>query len=80
MKCGHTFCRRCITGVDVCPLHGAKLSSRIIPNLAILEQIKSLEVYCRYGVRRKEAEKIGEKELEGEEHVVEFEVNPEGRI
>jgi len=61
-------------------LHGAKLSTRIIPNLAILEQIKSLEVYCRYGVRRKEAEMSGEKGSEGEEQAVDFEVNPEGRI
>ncbi len=54
-KCGHTFCRACITqqGKPLqCPLDRIALRTEdLIPNLAVSQQINDLLVYCKYGTK-----------------------------
>ncbi|KAK2184415.1 hypothetical protein NP493_264g02015 [Ridgeia piscesae] len=52
-RCGHTFCRHCVTGKynnGKCPVDKAELDI-MVANLAVAEQIGELYVYCQYGTQ-----------------------------
>ena len=48
-QCGHTFCRRCVSEGQICPSDSHNLSI-VATNIAVLEQISDLEIYCRYAL------------------------------
>ena len=55
VKCGHTFCRKCIenlvTAGNMCPLDGQACDSgQLVLNLAIMGQLADLKIYCCHGL------------------------------
>ncbi|KAI0208594.1 E3 ubiquitin-protein ligase TRAF7 [Lamellibrachia satsuma] len=53
MRCGHTFCRYCVSrkyNDGKCPVDKADLDI-VVDNLAVADQIRELYVYCRYGTQ-----------------------------
>ena len=48
-QCGHTFCRRCVSEGQICPVDSHTLSL-VATNIAVLEQISELEIYCRHAL------------------------------
>jgi len=63
-KCGHTFCRSCITKwiesgtqqMNECPVDkvvfGMEDMSHLINNIVVQQSILSLKVYCKYGIKK----------------------------
>eukprot|EP01114_Cavostelium_apophysatum_P006392 TRINITY_DN1767_c0_g2_i1.p1 TRINITY_DN1767_c0_g2~~TRINITY_DN1767_c0_g2_i1.p1 ORF type:complete len:704 (+),score=172.37 TRINITY_DN1767_c0_g2_i1:218-2113(+) len=63
-KCGHTFCRTCITRwiesgsqqINECPLDKTVFKADDIPhlinNIVVADSIQGLKVYCKYGCKK----------------------------
>ena len=56
VKCGHTFCRKCIENLikkgQTCPLDQQVCDSgQLVLNRAIMGQLADLLIFCRYGLR-----------------------------
>jgi len=78
VKCGHTFCRRCIEGLvsagRQCPVDGQSCDSgQLVINLAIMGQLGDLKIYCCHGLRP-----AGPTSGSTHTWAVEYEVDPEG--
>lgn len=57
VKCGHTFCKRCIEKLvsagSRCPIDRQVCDSgQLVLNLAILGQLADLKIYCCYGLKQ----------------------------
>ena len=65
-RCGHTFCRMCITenissrgnvSNSVCPLDNTPFHrSDLVSNIALKGQIDDLEIHCQHGLGRVDSE------------------------
>lgn len=59
-RCGHTFCRACITGNrgnSACPIDNIPFHhSDLVGNIALKGQIDDLEIYCQHGLTRIDSE------------------------
>nr|XP_039272033.1 E3 ubiquitin-protein ligase TRAF7-like [Styela clava] len=62
MSCGHSFCKTCTMTLEHCPVDG-KAMTPIVDNLAVSEQVNSLFIHCRYGLRPT-ADTFGEFEID----------------
>ena len=61
-KCGHTFCRQCVTSqvrngsssiTLICPIDQTSFNiTEVVPNKAVVAQLEDLLIYCRHGLIR----------------------------
>jgi len=61
VKCGHTFCRTCISAHSRCPVDQTHLrGDDFIPNLAVSGQISDLLIHCKYGCKEVDGEHVND--------------------
>ncbi|XP_025115134.1 E3 ubiquitin-protein ligase TRAF7-like isoform X2 [Pomacea canaliculata] len=60
-KCGHTFCRQCVSSITHCPVDTVQCdNTQLVVNRLVVGQIESLQIYCKHGVIKKNGELIAD--------------------
>ena len=77
-RCGHTFCRKCITDTSrgnvsniVCPIDNVPFHrTDLVANIALKGQIDDLDIHCQHGLTRVDSEDEFQVDEEGCKDVI----------